>query len=185
MAYPEQYRTELVNALSSIDVQAIDDVLAIMREALVHGRHVFICGSGPGGTAAAELLCEMLRSASVGRPRKFLVLAAGDQIPEARKTDNMLRDRVIVDQFRNIASPLDVVLGISAAGNPPALVRALTHAREIGCRTVCICGRSGAKLKAVSETVIQVPATELGSVEDAQMIVCRMIGHYFHQSNTD
>ena len=185
MAYPEQYRTELVNALSSMDLHAVDDMLAILREALVHGRHIFVCGSGPGGAAAAELLCEMLRAASVGRPRKFQVLAAGDEIPEGRKTDNILRDRVIVDQFRNIASPLDVVFGISAAGNPPALVRALTHAREIGCRTVCICGRSGAKLKAVSETFIQVPAAELGSVEDAQMIVCRMIGHYFNQFNAD
>ena len=176
MHYAQQYRTELLNALTSIDLRAVDQVVDSLREARAHGRCIFVCGHGTSGTACAHLLCEMLKTANVSRTVRFRILALTDEL---RHPNDVFDEAVFVDQLRIMATAGDVVLGISATENARALLRALTYARETGCHTICISGRSEGKLASAAETAILTPASELGSVEDAQMIVCRMIGHYF------
>jgi D-sedoheptulose 7-phosphate isomerase len=176
MHYAQQYRTELLNALTSIDLRTVDDAVDSLREARAHGRCIFVCGHGSSGAACSHLLCEMFKTANISRTVKFRALALTDEL---RHPNDVFDEAVFVDQLRIMATPGDVVLGISATENARALLRALTYAREAGCHTVCISGRSEGKLASMAEKSILTPASELGSVEDAQMIVCRMIGHYF------
>lgn len=175
MHYAQQYRTELLNALESIDLRTLDEVVDTLREARAHGRCVFVCGNGTHASACCHLLCDMLRTSSLNRATKFRIFALTD---EMRQPD-MFDDRVLVNQLRNTASPKDVVVAISAAENPRPVLRAIEYAKEVGCRTIGISGRVNGKMAAVADTVILTPASQLGSVEDAHIIVCRMIGHYF------
>jgi D-sedoheptulose 7-phosphate isomerase len=89
---------------------------------------------------------------------------------------------VLLDQLRAVATAGDVVVGISASGYTPSLMRAFEFATETGCRTICICGPVGGILETMSDVAVLVPASKIGSVEDAQMIVCRLIGHLFSDS---
>jgi len=180
MHYPQRYRAELLNALQSIDLQAVEEVVRIFRDALAHGRCIFVCGNGSNATASLHLLCNMLKSSSITRAAKFRIFALTDELREPGAcADAFLDDRVLADHLRNIASSEDVVVGISVSGNSPSVLRVFEYARQIGCRTICISARTGGKLASLSDTAILVPAAELGSVEDAHMIICRMIGNYF------
>jgi D-sedoheptulose 7-phosphate isomerase len=49
----------------------------------------------------------------------------------------------------------------------------------IGCRTIAVTGSDGGKLAEIAELNIQVPVTHQGSIEDAHVIICHMIGYYF------
>ena len=184
MQYPEQYRTELLNALKSIDLHVINETLAILREARALGRCVFICGSGGSAAAASHLLSDMLRSSGANRSMRFHTFVLTDELPVRSRPDDLFQDRVFVDQLRDIATAGDVVVGISASGNLPSMVRAFEYANEIGCRTICISGGTD-KLATWSDAAIFVPASPLGSVEDAHIILCRMIGNYFVKFDTD
>jgi D-sedoheptulose 7-phosphate isomerase len=180
MHYPQRYRAELVNALQSIDVQAVEEVVRIFQDAQAHGRCIFVCGNGTNAIASSHLLCDMLRASNINRTSKFRIFALTDELRDpGASADGFLDDRVLADHLRKIASPGDVVVGISVSGNSPSVLRVFEYAREIECRTICISTRSGGKLAYLSDTAILIPAAELGSVEDAQMIVCRMIGNYF------
>lgn len=175
MHYVQQYRTELLNALESIDLRVLDEVVDILRQARAHGKCVFFCGNGTHGSACSHLLSDMLRTSSLNRTMKFRVFVLTDELRQPDPFD----DGVLMNQLRNTASPGDVVIGISASENSQVVVRAIEYAKEIGCHTIGISGRATGKLASAVDTAILTPASKPGSVEDAHMIVCRMIGHYF------
>jgi D-sedoheptulose 7-phosphate isomerase len=180
MQYPEQYRAELLNALQSTDFSAVEEILELFREARAHGRCIFVCGTDSNAMAAARLLCDMVRSSNLGRTAKFRIFAFSEEWPTmARVPDDLHYDHALVDELRNVASPGDVIVGINASGNSRSLVEVFEYANSIGCRTICIAGLPGNKLAAISDSAVLVPASHLGNIEDAHIIVCRMIGHYF------
>lgn len=177
MQFPKRYKTELVNALESIDLNAVENAVKIFREASAHGRCIFVCGDDGSAMGASRLLCDTLRSSNVNRTMKFRIFALSDEV--RRMSDGIVPDYDFVNQLRNIANTGDVVVGISASGNSKSVIQALEYGNEVGCRTVCISGWAGGKLATVSEIAILVLASHPGNVEDAHMMICRMIGHFF------
>jgi D-sedoheptulose 7-phosphate isomerase len=178
MQYPEQYRAEVLSAIQGLDLEGVSGAIDVFREARAHGRCIFVCGTGSNSAAAARLLCETVRRSSVNRALRFRIIALAEEL-SGRAPADVGADRVFQDQLKDGAERGDVVMGISPSGNSAAVVRAFEYANRIGCRTVCITGRDGGKLAAMSNIVILVPASHAGSVEDAHMIICHMIGYYF------
>ena len=175
MKYPEEYRTELLNAIQGIDLDRVSETIEAFREARAHGKRIFVCGSGSRAAAAARLLCDTVRSASLTRSARFRILALSEELPEV----NAAQDRVFVEQLKSVAEHGDVVVAISAWGNSADVLRAMEFANRIGCRTISITGKDGGKLAGMSSIAILVPASHLGSVEDSHAVVCHMIGYYF------
>jgi D-sedoheptulose 7-phosphate isomerase len=180
MQYPELYRAELLSTLKSINLHAVDEVLQIFRQARANGRCIFVCGTGSSLTTS-RVLCDMVRSSGIGRGgMAFRIAVLPDELPQvSARADNLFHDAALVEQLRSFASSGDVVVAISASGDSPSLLRALEYASKTGCRTVSICDQNATKLAAISDTVILIPPSQLGSVEDVEIIVCRMIGGYF------
>jgi D-sedoheptulose 7-phosphate isomerase len=186
MQYPEQYRAELLNALKSTDLSAVEGILELFREARAHGHCIFVCGTDSNAMAASRLLCDMVRSSNLNRTAKFRIFVFSEERPAmAGAPDDPHHDHALVDELRNVASPGDVIIGISASGNSRSLVEAFEYASSVGCRTICIAGLPGTKLATMSDSAVLVPASHLGNIEDAHMIVCRMIGHYFLNFDQD
>jgi D-sedoheptulose 7-phosphate isomerase len=179
MQYPEQYRAEVLNAIQGLDLEGVSDAIEIFREARAHGRCIFICGAGSNSAAAARLLCEMVRGSNLNRSVRFRILALANESSARAPAGDVAGDRVFLDQLKNAAEHGDVVMGISPSGNTAAILRAFEFANRIGCRTVCITGPDGGKLANISNIVILVPASHAGSVDDAHMVICHMIGYYF------
>jgi D-sedoheptulose 7-phosphate isomerase len=186
MPYPEEYRAELLNALKSADFSAVEEILEVFREARAHGRCIFVCATDSNAIAASRLLCEMVRSSNLNRTTKFRIFAFSEERPaRAVASDDRYYDQALVDELRNVATPGDVIVGINASGNSRSLVEVFEYGNSIGCRTICIAGLPGSKLAAISDSAILVPASHIGNIEDAHMIVCRMIGHYFLNFDQD
>jgi D-sedoheptulose 7-phosphate isomerase len=132
---------------------------------------------------ACQFLCDLVRGASFNRLSRFRILALSDQLPKIGCTqDDLARDRVFVEQLKNFAEPEDVVMGICTSGNSPNILNAIEYASWIGCHTIAITGFDGGRLAQTADLNIRVPVAHLGSVEDAHLIICHMIGYYFVDS---
>jgi len=177
MNYPERYKTELLNAIESIDLAQIELVIQILKEARAEGHKVFVCGDAGTDSIASQFLCDMVKEANVNRPERFRILALSDR--PARSSHGEQAERLFVEQLKSFAEPGDVVIGISVTGNSPNVVNAIDYACWIGCRTVAVTGSDGGKLGSLADVTIQVAVAHVGSVEDAHMIICHMIGYYF------
>ncbi len=179
MQYPEQYRAEVLSAIQGLDLDRVSGAIDVFRDARAHGRSIFVCGAGSNSAAAARLLCEMVRGSNLNRTARFRIAALASELSPRGPAGDVAGDRVFLDQLKDAAEHGDVGVGISLSGNSAAILRAFEYANRIGCLTVCITGRDGGKLATISNIVILVPASHAGSVEDAHMVICHMIGYYF------
>ena len=176
MDYPEQYRTQTLNAIQSVDLSKVMQAIQMFNEARTHGRRIFVCGDGNVGSKAAQSLCDMVKGANFNRSSRFRILALSDERASREQTSDA---RVFVEQLKNFAEPEDVVMGVCTSGNSPNVVNAIEYAAWIGCRTIAVTGCDGGRMAELAELNLRVSSTHVGSVEDAQMIICHIIGYYF------
>ncbi|MBV9084430.1 MAG: SIS domain-containing protein, partial [Acidobacteriaceae bacterium] len=127
--------------------------------------------------------CDMVKGASFQRPTRFRILALTDSLPTITAYSNDVSyDCVFEEQLKNFAQPQDLVMGISASGNSPNVLRAIEHANGSGCKTIGLTGRDGGKLAKLAQLNIQVPVHHMGRIEDAHLIVCHMIAYRFMEN---
>lgn len=89
-------------------------------------------------------------------------------------------DEIFVRQLRVLGRKGDVLVGISASGNSPNLVKAFEFAATAGIRSVALTAFDGGKLKQMADEVVHVPTgpKEYGTAEDAHMVLDHLIGAY-------
>jgi D-sedoheptulose 7-phosphate isomerase len=180
MTFPQQYKSELLQAIDTIDLDKVNEAIALFRDARANGRRIFVCGNGGSASTASHFACDIVKGASYNRQSRFRIMALTDQVPTLTAYANDVSyDAVFVEQLKNFAEPGDLFMGISGSGNSPNVLRAIEYANSIGCRTIALTGRDGGKLGPMAQLNIQALVPHMGRIEDTHMIVCHMIGYYF------
>jgi D-sedoheptulose 7-phosphate isomerase len=180
MNFAETYKTDVLKAIDTIDLQKVGQAIEWFKEARQGGKHIFVCGNGGSASTASHFACDIVKGASFNRESRFRIMALTDQLPTLTAYANDVSyDAVFVEQLKNFANPGDLFMGISGSGNSPNVLRAMEYANQAGCRTMALTGRDGGRLGPMAQLNIQVPVPHMGRIEDAHMIVCHMIGYYF------
>jgi D-sedoheptulose 7-phosphate isomerase len=171
-------------ALDSIPLEAVERLIATVREAWQAGRQIFAAGNGGNAANASHFATDLGKGASdaVGKPR-FRVLSLGDNVAwlTALGNDYAYED-VFVRQLENFAGPGDVLIAGSVSGNSPNLVKAFDWARRQGLRTAAIVGANRGRLAELAEQTIVVADRHYGRVEDVQMHILHMVAYAFMES---
>jgi D-sedoheptulose 7-phosphate isomerase len=180
MQFPASYREKLLSTIETIDTELVAQAIEWMREARGANRALFVAGNGGSAATAAHFVCDMVKGASMGQPKRFRIVALGQNLPTltAYSNDVSYAD-AMVEELKNFAQPGDVYMAISGSGNSPNVVRAMEYAKDLGCRTIALTGRDGGKLGQLAELNIHVPEPHMGRIEDAHHIICHMICYCF------
>lgn len=180
MSFPSDYKGALLAALETIDLSKVEEAIRWFEEARDSGASIFTCGNGGSASTASHFVCDMLKGASFGKPKRFRIHALNDTMPTMTAYANDVSyDAVFVEQLKNFARPGDLAMAISGSGNSPNVLRAIEYANSIGCRTLALTGRDGGKLGAMAQLNIQVREPHMGRIEDGHHIVCHMICYRF------
>jgi D-sedoheptulose 7-phosphate isomerase len=183
MKFTELYRSQLFDAISSIDLAAVEQAIGWFEEARDKDQHIFVCGNGGSAATASHFTCDILKGASFQKDKRFRMLALNDSLPTLTAYANdVAYAAVFEEQLKNFAKPGDLVMAISGSGNSPNVLRAIACANELGCRTIALTGRDGGKLGPIAQLNIHVKSQHMGRIEDAHMIVCHMIGYHFMEN---
>jgi len=180
MSFPADYKTRLLGALDTIDLDKVEQVIRVLDEARDKGRRIFVCGNGGSAATANHFACDMIKGASYGREKRFKIMALSEQIPTMTAYANDVGyDVVFSEPLRNFAQPDDVVMAISGSGNSPNVLRAIEYANSIGCHTIGLTGKDGGKLGPLVKLDVNVNDLHMGRIEDGHMIICHMICYHF------
>jgi D-sedoheptulose 7-phosphate isomerase len=180
MSFPQRYKSDVLKALETIDLDKVGQAIGILAQARDEGRHIFVCGNGGSASTASHFVCDMVKGASFNRPSRFRIMSLTDSLPTLTAYSNDVHyECVFVEQLKNFAQPGDVVMAISGSGNSPNVLRAVEYGNSIGCRTIGLTGRDGGQLGPLAELNIQVANPHMGRIEDGHMIVTHMICYYF------
>jgi D-sedoheptulose 7-phosphate isomerase len=179
-SFSQLYKTDLLQAIESLDLNQVNRAIRIFAQARDEGRRIFTCGNGGSASTASHFVCDMVKGASFNRDKRFRIMSLNDSLPTLTAYSNDVGyECVFVEQLKNFAEPGDVLLAISGSGNSPNVLRAVEYAKSIGCHTIALTGRDGGKLGPLAELNIQVANPHMGRIEDVHMIVTHMMCYYF------
>jgi D-sedoheptulose 7-phosphate isomerase len=180
--FADDYKTKLLRALETLDLDTIGQAVEMLREAREQNRHIFVCGNGGSASTASHFVCDMVKGASQRDPR-FRIMALTDSLPTLTAYSNDVGyECVFTEQLKNFAQKDDVVIALSGSGNSANVVNALAYANSIGCQTIALTGRDGGKLGPLAKLQIHVADPHMGRIEDGHMIACHMLCYYFMEN---
>jgi len=180
MAFATQYKANLLDALDTLDLLRVEDLIGVFAKARDEGRQIFVFGNGGSAASANHFACDIVKGASYGRDKRFKILALSEQIPTMTAYSNDVGYEVVFEEpLKNFANPGDVVMAISGSGNSENVIRAIEYAKSIGCYTVGLSGKNGGRLRPAVDLNIHVDNDHMGRIEDAHMIVCHMVCYHF------
>jgi len=179
--YADRYLAYLAGLFKRIDPEAIQQLGNLLEEARRGGKQIFFIGNGGSAATSSHFANDLGKGACVKGKAPFKAMSLVDNVPliTALANDDGY-ENVFVAQLRNILNEGDVVVGISASGNSPNVVKAIEYANSRRAKTVGLTGFSGGRLRELAQVCVHIetPKGEYGPVEDIHMILDHLITTY-------
>ena len=121
------------------EAAAVAECCRQMAERFTRGGSLFVMGEGAQASDAQHVAVEFVHPIIVGK-RALPALALTSDIGVFTASGRGTSDDSFAASLRALARPIDIVLGISAAGVEPSVRRAISEARKRGLLTVLITG---------------------------------------------
>jgi D-sedoheptulose 7-phosphate isomerase len=171
--------------LDAAEVRALADAIYDCYE---QGRLVFLCGNGGSGSNASHF-CEDLGKGTLrredfdnDRKKRLRILSLTDNTPYILAWGNDEGfERIFVEQLKNLASPGDLLIGISGSGNSPNVLRAVEWANRNGLRTFGCMGFSGGQLRKLAQQGLHVSLDDMGIVESIHLTAFHWVVDHLHR----
>lgn len=180
VSFAGAYLDYLSGVLKEIDTPSVGRFIQTLLDARERGATIYFIGNGGSAATASHFANDLaVGTNSYEKPFRALSLTDNQAIITAVGND-FGYEEVFVRQLRILGRPGDVVVGISASGNSPNLIRAFEYAKSSGIMTVAITAFNGGKMMLMADDGIHVPTgpQEYGPAEDAHMILDHLIGAY-------
>ncbi len=178
--FSRAYLAYVQSVLQVIDPVEIGRFIATLLDVRERGAAVFFIGNG-GSAATASHFANDLSIGTNEYDKPFRAISLTDNVAVITAIGNDFGyEDIFVRQLRVLGKRGDVVVGISASGNSPNLLKAFEYARSTGIKTVAITAFDGGKMKAVADEGIHVATglKEYGPAEDAHMVLDHLVGAY-------
>ncbi len=186
LAFVKAYKKRTQLALERISDSEVTRLIELLADARDQDRQIFIIGNGGSAATASHFATDLGKGASIGRERRFRVIALTDNVPwitaMANDTDY---SQVFVEPLKNYARPGDVLVAFSGSGNSRNVLTAVEWANQNGMVTVGITGSPGGRLRQQAAFTICADSEHMGCIEDCHCFVQHIVGYYFMEGCED
>lgn len=179
-AFAVAYLNYLQSVLQRIDTAEVGRFIRTLLDARKRGATIFFIGNGGSAATASHFANDLGHGTlSYANPFHAVSLTDNNAVITALANDYGY-DEIFVRQLRILGKTGDVLVGISASGNSPNLLKAFDYARSAGIKTVAITAFDGGKMKTMANEGIHVPTEpkEYGPAEDAHMVLDHLVSAY-------
>lgn len=179
----ENYLIELKKAIDELDLNELNKIIDILKKSYDENKSIFIVGNGGSASTASHFACD-LGKGTLGNlynsdKKRFKVISLTDNYPIMTAIGNDLSyEDIFYQQLKNLATPKDVLISLSASGNSPNILKAIDFANSIGLTTIGFLGFGGGKAAEKLHHKIIIKSYNYGIVEDLHL----MLGHIVTQS---
>jgi D-sedoheptulose 7-phosphate isomerase len=157
----------------------IEKIVDAISGAFKNRKRVYFCGNGGSAADAQHLAAEF--SGRFYSDRKALpaeALHCNTSYLTAVANDYGY-DAVFARMIDGIGEKGDVLIGLSTSGNSENILRAFAVAQEKKMITVAFTGKSGGKMKANSQFLINIPSTDTPRIQESHItighIICQLV----------
>jgi D-sedoheptulose 7-phosphate isomerase len=179
--YAGRYTEYLATLLASFDCEAIERVGMAFEAARRAGRTIFLFGNGGSAATASHFANDLGLGPRVLGGKAYRAISLTDNMAFFSAAGNDIGyDMVFIEQLKTLMAPGDVVVGISASGSSPNVIKTIEYAKAHGAVTVGFVGFDGGDLVNVADHVVHIatPKGDYGPVEDLHMVLDHLLTSY-------
>lgn len=179
----------------SLCVKDIEMAFELLVSSYRNNGKVLLCGNGGSASDCEHIVGELMKGFTLRRPvdsdyRQRLVeidpvegeylanhlqqaLPAISLVSQTALmtafVNDVAADMVFAQQVYGYGEKQDVLIGLSTSGNSKNVIKAFTVAKAIGMKTIAFTGKSGGKLKEISDVSICVPWEETLDIQERHL----------------
>jgi D-sedoheptulose 7-phosphate isomerase len=170
------YLRELSTTIESLPLPSIDDLVHEFLHAYDGGRTIFLFGNGGSASLASHMACDLGKGTVPPKGKRLRALALTDNLALITAWANDTRyENIFVEQLETLLEPGDVACAISASGNSPNVLAALTFARRAGARTAGVTGFEGGRMKSLCDVCVIVSSGNMQIIEDLHLAIAHAV----------
>jgi D-sedoheptulose 7-phosphate isomerase len=163
--------TETIERLARECLPVIHEASEMLIAALQSGKKILLCGNGGSAADAQHIAAELVgRFERERRAYPALALTTDTSALTAIANDYGI-ERLFARQVEGLATPGDVLVGISTSGNSASILAAVKAARLLGCHTIGLTGAKGRRLAALCDVAVMVPSTRTSRIQEAHITI--------------
>lgn len=153
----------------------IYDACEIINQALQKGKKIILCGNGGSAADAQHIAAEFTGRFVKERKALAAIALTTDTSALTAIGNDYGFDKIFERQFEAIATPGDILIGISTSGNSNNVINALKKATEMGCITIGLTGNDGGIVSEICKINIVIPSSITARIQEMHIL----IGHIF------
>jgi len=179
----------------SLCVKDIEMAFELLVSSYRNNGKVLLCGNGGSASDCEHIVGELMKGFTLRRPvdseyRKRLLEidpAEGEYLANHLQqalpaislvsqtalmtafVNDVAADMVFAQQVYGYGEKQDVLIGLSTSGNSTNVIKAFTVAKAMGMKTIAFTGKSGGKLKEISDVSICVPWEETLDIQERHL----------------
>lgn len=186
MSIVQDYINGLGGCLRELSHQDIDEIASIIFEAYKKGKQIFIMGNGGSATTASHFARDLTIGAAVqGKPRLKVISLTDNVALITALANDIDYGSIFYEQLLGQLNEGDVVIGISASGNSPNVLKAIEFARNNEVVTIGFIGFGGGKLKQLVHKCVVLSSKDYGQVEDVHLSLAHIISYLVKEKLTN
>lgn len=168
-------------------VPSIIDAADLVIKSLRRGGKVLLFGNGGSAADAQHIACELIGKFKKVRSSQPAIALTADTSVLTSVANDFGYEFVFSRQIEAIAKAEDVVIAISTSGNSLNVIEGVKAARDKGCKTIALTGRSGGKLAQIVDIPLRVPSNETPRVQEAHItighVICALVEKAFFEES--
>jgi phosphoheptose isomerase len=154
---------------------AIATAAELMRDAVLAGRKVLICGNGGSAADAQHIAAELVgRFVIERRPLAAIALTTDTSALTAIANDYGF-EHVFARQVDALGAAGDVLIAITTSGTSKNVVAAVTVARARGMKVIGLSGAKGAAFVASCDAGVAVPSTNTARIQECHIAIGHLL----------
>lgn len=154
---------------------ALDQAVVLIRQALVQGGKVLVCGNGGSAADAQHFAAEFTGRFEINRPGMPAIALTTDSSALTSIGNDFGFDHIFDRQLQALGRAGDVLLAISTSGNSPNVLRAVEYARANGMGVVGLLGRDGGQIQTLSDVALTIPLQRTARIQEMHILLLHMI----------
>jgi phosphoheptose isomerase len=154
---------------------AIVAAAELMRDAVLAGKKVLLCGNGGSAADAQHIAAELVgRFVFERKPLPAIALTTDTSALTAIGNDYGY-EHVFARQVDALGNPGDVLVAITTSGTSKNVLAAVASARELGMKVIALTGAKGAAFVASCDAGIAVPSTNTARIQENHITIGHLL----------
>ena len=154
---------------------AFEKLLAVATEAIQRGNKIIFFGNGGSAADAQHLATELTVRYKTDRAPIAAIALTTDTSALTAIGNDFGFEHLFSRQVAALGRKGDVAICISTSGNSPNVLAAMIECKKIGITTVVFTGKSGGKMAALGDVLLNVPSTTTARIQEMHITLGQML----------